>query len=53
MLAESYKEVVKLLNVQMKNSSPMPDSIDALYNVSSTMLTSTLSLQQGMELPMR
>ena len=31
----------------------MPDSVEALCNLSSTMLTSTLPLQQGMELSMR
>ena len=51
-LAESYNEVVKLVNAQM-NELFSRRTLWMAYNVSSTMLTSTLPLQLDMELSMQ
>ena len=50
-LAESYIELAKLVNAQMKELFSQTQW-KALCNLSSTMLMSTLLLQQGMQLSM-
>ena len=44
-LAESYNEVVMVINAQMRELFSHADSVEALRNLSSTMMLSTLPLQ--------